>query len=261
MSKIYRLYVDEVGNTDIHGKLQENQRYLSLTGLIFELDYARETVFPVIEKLKQDFFDSHPDSPIILHRKELVNKKYPFHTLRDPDKETAFNSQFMQLLRDLDFTVLTVVIDKAEHFQKYKVWRADVYHYCMTVLLERYVGVLNAHGYKGDVMAEARGGNQDKRLKSSFGRVYKHGTNFMNASQFQNAFTSKELKLKPKSANVSGLQLADLIAHPSYRAILSNDNGEGLPDNFGGRIAQILEESKYLRRGSTIKGYGTKRLP
>ena len=95
MSKIYRLYVDEVSNTDIHGKLQENQRYLSLTGLIFELNCARETVFPVIEKLKQDFFDSHPDSPVVLHRKELVNKKYPFHTLRDPDKENAFNGTIL----------------------------------------------------------------------------------------------------------------------------------------------------------------------
>lgn len=131
----------------------------------------------------------------------------------------------------------------------------------MTILLERYAGVLNANGAQGDLMAEARGGSQDKRLKSSFGRVYKHGTNFMNAEQFRKAFTSKELKLKPKSANVSGLQLADLLAHPSYRAILSNDNGDGLPDNFGGKIAQILEDSKYLRRAGKVKGYGTKRLP
>ena len=70
----YRLYIDEVGNSDLGSSKDPNHRYLSLTGIILELDYVSTTAFPAIEALKRDYFDSHPDEPIILHRKELVNK-------------------------------------------------------------------------------------------------------------------------------------------------------------------------------------------
>ena len=73
----YRLYIDEVGNSDLGSSRDPNHRYLSLTGIILDLEHVSTTVFPAIEALKHDYFDSHPDEPIILHRKELVNKKYP----------------------------------------------------------------------------------------------------------------------------------------------------------------------------------------
>jgi hypothetical protein len=74
--------------------------------------------------------------------------------------------------------------------------------------------------------------------------------------------TSKELKVKPKGANVTGLQLADLIAHPSFRAALARKECQPLPDNFGGRIAEILEASKYDRSPwGKIEGWGIRWLP
>ncbi len=97
----YRLYVDEVGNSDLKASTDPNHRYLSLTGVIMELGYVRTTVFPAVETLKSRYFDSHPDDPLILHRKELVNKRYPFHHLRDPAVEKAFNDELLALLRGL----------------------------------------------------------------------------------------------------------------------------------------------------------------
>jgi hypothetical protein len=68
--------------------------------------------------------------------------------------------------------------------------------------------------------------------------------------------------VKPKANNISGLQLADLIAHPSYRCALAERLEEPLPDCFGARIGRILRESKYLRSQSgRIAGYGIKWLP
>ena len=34
-----RMYVDEVGNADLNASQDPNHRYLSLTGVVFELDY------------------------------------------------------------------------------------------------------------------------------------------------------------------------------------------------------------------------------
>ncbi len=83
----YRLYVDEVGNSDLNASRDHNHRYLSLTGVIMALSHVQSVVFPAVEALKTEFFNSHPDEPLILHRKELVNKRYPFHSLRDPEIE------------------------------------------------------------------------------------------------------------------------------------------------------------------------------
>lgn len=258
----YRMYVDEVGNSDMEASQNPNHRYLSLTGVIIELDYVDSTVFPSIEGLKRKYFGSHPDEPVILHRKELVNKKPPFSSLLDESVEAAFNADLLAVLQELDYIVLTVVIDKLEHKSQYTKWRFDPYHYCLTVLIERYVQWLEGKDAVGDVMAESRGGNDDRRLKASYERLYDQGSENITAEQLAHQLTSRQLKVKHKSNNIAGLQLADLIAHPSYRAVLARRNNQALPENFGGLIAQILEASKYRRStGGKIDGWGRKWLP
>ena len=74
--------------------------------------------------------------------------------------------------------------------------------------------------------------------------------------------TSKELKVKLKANNIAGLQLADLIAHPSFKATLARHQKQPLASNFGGQIAQILEDMKYYRSpDGQIDGWGRKWLP
>ena len=68
--------------------------------------------------------------------------------------------------------------------------------------------------------------------------------------------------MKTKRANVAGLQLADLIAHPSFRATLARREHSPLPNTFGSKIEDILESSKYVRSyGGQIDGYGKIWLP
>ncbi len=258
---VYRLYIDEVGSADLSSQ-SANNRYLSLSGLMFDLEYVAAEVSPRLEALKRTYFDSDPDSPICLHRKELVNKKPPFHNLEDPDVEAAFNKALLSLLTELDFQLITVVIDKHELKERYKRWVADPYHYCMRVLIERYVMTLASRDSFGDVMAEARGRKEDSRLKKSFERLWNEGTEYVESPMLHERLTSKELKLQPKSANVSGLQLADVIAHPSFAGCRCRHQNQSLPENFGGQITQILEDLKYVRSpGGRIDGWGRKWLP
>ena len=86
----YRMYIDEVGNPDLGSSDNPNHRFLSLTGVIISLDYVKNNLHPEMESLKVKFFGSHPDEPIILHRKELVNAKYPFQVLNDTSLRVAF---------------------------------------------------------------------------------------------------------------------------------------------------------------------------
>ena len=258
----YRLYIDEVGNSDMGASQDPNHRYLSLTGVILELGYVDQVVHGQLEDLKRRFFGSHADEPVILHRKELVNRKPPFEALRDLRIEAEFNLELLRLLREFEYTAITTVIDKREHQQRYQVWRSHPYHYCLHVILERYVMWLRRRNVTGDVMAESRGGKEDLRLKKSFEKIHQEGSDFVDAKQFAETLSSRQLKVKLKANNISGLQIADLIAHPSFRAALARLAGEPLPANFGGEIAGILVESKYDRnRAGTIEGWGIKWLP
>ncbi|RJP70898.1 MAG: DUF3800 domain-containing protein [Ignavibacteriales bacterium] len=260
MSK-YRIYIDEVGNNDLASSDNPNHRYLSLTGAIFELNYVKTTVTPLLEKLKEKYFPSHPDEPIILHRKEMVNKKYPFHSLLDPLIETQFNSEFLKLINDLEYIIISVLIDKKEHNTKYNTWKYDPYHYCMEILVERFYFFLENNTATGDLMIESRGGKEDIRLKKSFSRIYESGTQYIEADKLQKKLTSKELKVKPKMLNIACLQLVDLLAHPSRRFMFRYYKiEEGKSYVFGEKIIEILER-KYYKGKSGIEGYGIKLLP
>lgn len=71
-----------------------------------------------------------------------------------------------------------------------------------------------------------------------------------------------ELKIKPKTANISGLQIADLIAHPARRWFFKEVLGRvDEQKTFGDEIISILEEEKFFRYKRKIYGYGAKKLP
>lgn len=260
MSK-YRIYIDEVGNNDLASSDDPNHRYLSLTGIIFELGYVKDIVTPTLDKLKEKYFAPHPDEPIILHRKELVNKKFPFNCLKDPQIEERFNSDFLKMINELDYKIISVLIDKKEHMTKYCTWKHDPYHYCMEILLERFFFFLENKNSTGDVMFESRGSKEDMRLKKSFSRIYENGTQYIESERLQKRLTSRELKVKPKMLNIACLQLADLIAHPSRRFIFRFYGiDEGKSYAFGDKIIEIIE-SKYYKGKSGLEGYGIKLLP
>lgn len=250
----FRMYVDEVGNSDLGSSENPNHRFLSLTGVIIDLEYVREQLHPQMETVKRRHFDSHPDDPVILHRKEILNKKPPFFALRDPEVCKSFDDEILGLLRTWEYIVCTVCIDKKRHKDSYTVWRYDPYHYCLAVLLERFVLFLKRCSAVGDVMAESRGGKEDRRLKDSFAGLWQNGTEFISDSIFQQFLTSKKLKVKPKTANVSGLQLADLLAHPSRSEILHEQNLlKRRMGAFAEKIIDIIKD-KYDQDGKRVFG-------
>ncbi len=259
----YRIYVDETGTHDMRRCKDPNNKYLGLTGIIIDLRIVREMLVPQMEQIKQQFFPYDPDSPPIFHRKDIINKKYPFHALHDPNVESKFNETLLDFLSKLEYKVISVVIDKLKHKETYRVWRYHPYHYCLAVMLERLVYFLEDENAVGDVMAESRGGKEDRKLKESFTNLYDCGSEYISSERFQAVLTSRQLKVKPKKDNIAGLQLADVIAYPSRQEILrlAEQISDG-PSTFGDRIVEILKGNKYYRNNSgIIDGYGRKFLP
>ena len=107
-------------------------------------------------------------------------------------------------------------------------------------------------------MAESRGGKEDRLLKASYQFVYERGAWVRKAEFFQNALTSRELKLKPKTANIAGLQLADLLAHPVRQAILwEKKQVSDAPSRFAQALLETVDVkfNRHLYDGR-VWGYG-----
>lgn len=254
----YRIYIDEVGNPDLESSDDPNHRFLSLTGVILELGYVESTLHPRMELLKRKYFYSHPDEPVIFHRKELLNAQPPFEALKDEHFRAQFDQELLELMASWEYTVITVCLDKKTHKETYTTWRYDPYHYCLAVLLERFVFFLERKDCQGDVMAESRGGREDIRLKKSFASLWIRGTDYITPERFAERLTSKQLKVKLKANNIAGLQLTDLLAHPSRKEILS-ERGllEKEPAPFAQQVIRILQR-KYDQQGGRM--YGKKYL-
>lgn len=260
MSNIYRLYIDESGNHNYSSSPDIGHKYLGLTGVIVDVETYEKDFQPRIQAMKK-LFSTDPDDLPILHREDIINKTGDFTKLNDPETEKQFNSILMSLLKDVDYHISAVVIDKAAHFKKYQTAAMHPYHYCLTTMLERYVHFLEVRG-RGDVLSESRGTKEDMSLKEAYQHFYNFGTNFRTPASLQQFLTSKEIKIKSKQKAVAGLELADLLSLPTKLDVLrDNKLLPALTENFTKRIIDEIQP-KYCVGNSNhhVRGYGKKLL-
>jgi len=253
----YRLYLDESGDHVFRDFSTLSHRFLCLLGCWFQNpDYLR--FHRDLEKVKARHLPHHPDDPVVLHRDDILNARRSFSWLRDAARRKVFDDDLLRAVAVADFRIVAVVVDKQELRAAYGEAAAHPYHLALGFLLQRYAGYLNHVNRRGDVMAESRGGAEDRLLKESYTRVFERGVWMTEAHAFQSALTSRQLKLKQKAANNSGLQLADILGHPIKQWVLRR---YGLlsdpPPPFAERILEAVKSKLncHLYKG-TSEGYG-----
>lgn len=255
----FRLYIDESG--DHANCLMDSlaHRYLALLGVWFERnEYLRFA--DSLGALKREFFGARPDSPVTLHRTEILNRKGPFYRLRDDSLRQKFDSRLLESIRSARFILICVVIDKKSQRSRYSALASPFglhpYHFCLAAILFRYARWLRARGSVGDVMAESRGKEEDRQLKNAYRNLYESGTNALPAEGYQAALSSKDIKLKPKNPPIAGLELADILAHPIKMYCLRT---KGLvqtpPGLFATRIEEVTKD-KFLSGATGTENHG-----
>jgi hypothetical protein len=257
-NKKFRLYIDESGTHNY--SIQDNikSRYLSLTGFIINEKENIEVLQPKLLELKR-MLANDPDELPVLHREDIVNKRSVFTKLNDGNFEREFNEKFLDLLKNLDYALCAVVLDKKSHLERYKESAFHPYHYCANVLLERYVFYLQENGGRGDVLAEARGKKEDHLLKEEYKKFYERGTYFCKPTHIQQFFTSKEIKIKPKSKMFVGLEFADLLSLATKLDTLNCFGQLGnLDDNFCKIIIKYIQNKYRSSNNGESKGFGKK---
>ncbi|MEP0761177.1 MAG: DUF3800 domain-containing protein [Chloroflexota bacterium] len=253
----YRLYIDESGDHVFRQTQDLSHRFLALLGCWFcNPDYLR--FHQALETLKFDHLPHHPDEPVVLHRDDMINARRAFKVLREEDRRKAFNADLLQVIDQAQFKMVVVVIDKQALRTAYGDAAAHPYHLGLGFLLQRYVGYLNHINRIGDVMAEARGTKEDRLLAESYTRIYERGVWMVQATSFQAALSSRQLKLKDKRANIAGLQLADILAHPVKLWVL-HQYGLTKPSTttFGQQLVEVAQSkfNCHLYDGR-VEGYG-----
>ena len=253
----YRLYIDESGDHSYNLLDDPSHRYLALLGVWFRQADDYVEFADNLSNFKRQIFGPRPDKPVILHRADIINRKGPFGLLRDAEIRAMFDAGLLELIRRAKFTLMCVVIDKQAHSAKYAS-PFHPYHYCLAAMLDRYSGWLNYKNAVGDVIAESRGREEDLQLKQAYRRVYESGTLLFDYRHHQRALTSRDIKVQPKAANIAGLQLADLLAHPVKQACLLEkqlvtDAGEV----FGKELCMVVQAKFNVHewRGQ-VEGYG-----
>lgn len=259
---MYRLYIDEVGTDDLGSVETDSERYLSLTGIAMEIGEARDNLSPKFASIKADLFDHDADDPLIFHRKKIVQCSGPFGCLRDDDLRAKFDDRIRSPMRDCNYAVISALIDKKAMLKKWNWANKQPYHYLMEVMVEKYAKFLKRKDSIGDIMPEGRLGKKDERLQAAFLAVKASGTYYASRDLLNKRIPSSNLKFRYKRDNIAGLQLADLIAHPSHMLIREAMGHAVHLGAFCESLKQLLMEEKYDRGWhGRVLGYGMKWLP
>jgi len=185
---------------------------------------------------------------VVLHSHEIRKEREDFNILRNAETRVAFLAQLGAVIEAAEFTIIAAVIDKQRHLEKYTE-PADPYEialaFCME-RLQRYLMDIGQTGHTTHVQVECRGKKEDAALELEFRRIC-DGKNIIGK------MPNLDIRFMDKKHNSTGLQLADLIAHPIGRHAISSDQPN--------RAYDILKPK--FRRGPSgqIDGFGLKTFP
>jgi hypothetical protein len=255
----FRLYIDESGN---HQLTEGCEQYLGLLGAIIPRDSYEAAFMPELRAIKRKFFTDDPDTPVVLHREDVVQRAGQFAALQDDTVRGAFNRAMIDFYRLQDYALICVVVDKHSMRDVYGPSARHPYHYAAEAMFERYFYYLRDHDGVGDAIAESRGPDEDRLLGKEWERLCLDGTFYVPRRVLTPRLLSNELNFRSKSHNVYGLQLADMLAKPcTCDVLISYERKRRHRSAFDGFVADAVRSKfRASNDGKTVKGYGHKFL-
>jgi len=237
----YIIYVDESGD---HGLKTIDPCYpvFVLVFCIFKKDDYVHKVVPLLQNFK---FKHFGHDQVILHETDIRRDRGDFTHLKSKQMKTDFLNELTEIIENVPFTVIGLVIKKELYLQRYKT-PENPYHIALRYGLERVTYFLNRQTTKTHVVVEKRGKVEDDELELEFRRIC-DGENY-----FQKPL-AYELVFADKKSNSAGLQLADLVARPIGLHILKPEQEN--------RAFEIISKKLYRNGRGNSNGYGLKCFP
>ena len=242
------LFLDESGDHNLD-KIYSQYPVFVLGGCIIDLKYHDEHMLPALSEYKRKLFGR---DDFILHTADINRRRGPFQKLTNLEFRNRFYDETNRLMQDLEYTVVACVIRKDAHLRQYGIAAIDPYMLALRVLVERFVfEIKSCKGEKtGFIIAESRDETLDNQLRLAWMDLRISGTEYVAASELRKHVT--DLKVKKKSENIAGLQIADLLVSPIGRHILGKESKEDW---------KIIQEKFRCNYEGKYMGFGLVILP
>ena len=215
---LYHLYIDECGDQNLN-TFSPTFPIFTLCGILVREDKV-SLLEEQVRALKQEFWG---DRQIILHSRDIRKCQNGFEVLFDLDVKRRFYEAVNALLGQRDiYVIVSCSILKEPYIRQFGRLN-DVYGQSLSFVLERAIfHIDNQHSDgKGKVLAivERRGKREDKNLQGYYQKLLEKGTYWVTPERMKSRMVGMEFKWKAE--DIAGLQLADLVAYPLTRHILS----------------------------------------
>jgi hypothetical protein len=201
----YMVFVDESGDHGLQSIDPTYPVFVLAFCVISKGTYARQ-VIPAVTEFK---FKHFGHDQVVLHERDMRKDIGEFSWLKDRAKKDQFMAELTVIIDQVDMVVVAVVVRK-DHLADRYAYPNNPYELALGLGMERVHKWL-ARYQQGQlattVVLECRGKREDEALELEFRRICA-GKNYEEASY------SFEPRFVPKTANVPGLQLADLMARP-----------------------------------------------
>jgi len=214
----YYLFVDECGDSFLN-RVNEDFPIFTLCGIIVSKPQL-EALDAKISDLKSHFWK---DKEIILHSRDIRKHQRGFEILLDPLIKRDFIERINGVIgQEGAFTIVSCSILKYPFIQQYGIDK-DIYGIALSRLIERSIFYLdekeNEIGSDLTIILEMRGKKEDKDLASYYESIKAYGTKWITPQRI-NTHLSKFF-FRSKKSNLTGLQIADLVAYPITRYVLN----------------------------------------
>ena len=201
----YVVYVDESGDHSL-ASIDKDYPVFVLALCIFHKRHYAEKIIPAVEKLKFNYFGH--DS-VVLHEHEIRKQKGDFAFLSHRPTRDEFISQLSSIMGASNFILVSCVVDKTR-LTRSEGASSNPYHIALGICLETLREFLTEKGQdalKTHVVVECRGKKEDAELELEFRRI-------CDGSNPTNRTLPFDVVFADKKTNLTGLQLADLVARP-----------------------------------------------
>ncbi len=241
------LFLDESGDHNLL-TIDDTYPYFVLAGCIVDQKEHDVNLTSAVSALKKDLFGT---DKIVLHYVDYTRNKNGFEKVKDKAFREEFYRRLNDLVRKTDFTLLSCIIDKKRHKDKYGTLALDPYNISLEVVIERFVRYLSDVNDRGIIVAESRGGQLDNELDVAFLKIKVKGTNFLKPKDIRDKI--ENFLIRKKGENVPGLQLVDTVVTPIGRRYANKKNYY---------LDYELIKSRFRKSScGKYKGYGLVMLP
>ncbi|WMR34735.1 DUF3800 domain-containing protein [Metapseudomonas otitidis] len=207
------VFVDESGDHSLES-IDEAYPIFALTFCVIRKEEYLQNLIVNLKRLKFDLFGH---DKIVFHEAEIIRRKGNFSRMNKESREMLME-RLSVIVRDTDFQIFAIVIDKKKHKAKYSK-PAHPYHLAMQFGLERINGFLRSKGQDlliTNFIFEARGSKEDDALELEFRRV-------CDGENYNGKVYPFDIVMADKKSNCEGLQIADLTARPIGLSVLRPD--------------------------------------